>query len=93
MKKLGYIKIEDVMELVKLVHRVHMETKHYVSIQFSNHGHDVFVSVMKGEFKEYKPFELFDGFNIYDPSYPEDEAEQYKKIRNYLKELLGETDG
>lgn len=92
-KKLGLIKIEDVMELVKLVHRVHMETEHYACIRFDNYGHDVFVNVMKGGFRKYKSYDLSEGFVIYIPLYPEDEAERFCKIRNYLKELLGETDG
>lgn len=92
MKKLGYIKIEDVMELVKLVHRVHMETEYYASIEFSNFGHDVVVTAKEGGFMETK-YSLFKDLEIYNPRNPKYEAEKFLEIRNYLKELLGETDG
>lgn len=90
MKELGYIKINDVLELVKLVHRVHMETDHYASIQFSNQGYNLLVTAMENGFKASRQYDLFECFNLYDSKYPQIEVSQYCKIRDYLKGLLGE---
>lgn len=90
MKELGYIKIDDVLELVKLVHRVHMETDHYASIQFSNQGYDLFVTAMENGFELSKQYDLFEQFSLYNTNHPQSEVNQYCKIRDYLKGLLGE---
>lgn len=90
MKELGYIKIDDVLELVKLVHRVHMETDHFASIQFSNYGYDITVTSMKNGFSSDKTYDLFENFSLYNSRCMQHEVNQYCKIRDYLKGLLGE---
>ena len=90
MRELGYIKIEDVLELVKLVHRVHMETEHYASIDFCSHETNVVVSVYKEGWARGKEPDLFGFINIYNPWDYEREAERFCRIRNYLKALLEE---
>lgn len=89
-KELGYIKIEDVLELVKLVHRVHMETDNYVGIELCNNGYSVLVTAHKGRFRTSEEFDLFEFISLYDPKCPQHEVNQYCKIRDYLKGLLGE---
>ena len=89
-KELGYIKIDDVLELVKLVHRVHMETDHYASIQFSNYGYDITVASMKNGFSSDKKYDLLENFSLYNSRRMLHEVNQYRKIRDYLKDLLGE---
>lgn len=88
-KELGYIKIEDVLELVKLVHRVNMETWHYVDFIFC--GFSVSVYVMKHGFQyPGKAWDFVERFSLYNPCDEKEEAEMFCKIRNYLKGLLGE---
>ena len=88
-KELGYIKIEDVLELVKLVHRVNMETRHYVVLDFC--GFSTSVYVMKNGFKYPGRVWDFDGrFYFYEPFNKENDVNEFCKIRDYLKGLLGE---
>ena len=93
MKTVGKIKIDDVMELVKLVSRVHMETEHYAEIQISNFGHNVSVWAMEGGFDSSRKFSFNEDLNLYDPYDQEGDADTYRKIREYLKSLLGENNG
>lgn len=89
----GLVKMDDVLELVKLVHRIHTETNHYASIEFCNTGYEVFVAAMKDGFVEGKEYSLFQGFCIYDSRNHAIDSLKYRQTRDYLRELLGEKYG
>lgn len=89
--EVGYIKIEDFLELIKLADRVLMETNHYVSICYGPTCIDV--DVMKNGFTARREFDFSERFIMYDPWVPKRDAEKFKEVKNYLKGLLGENNG
>lgn len=82
------ITIDDVLELVKLVHQVHIKTKHYASIDFSNYGNNVNVYVRKGGFRPDRPIDLLESINIYKAE--KTDLIAYQKTADYLIGLLNE---
>ena len=88
--EVGKIKLEDVLTIVKLAHRVHMETEHYVGINFSNWGHGVMIYVMEGGFNSKKKYSFAEYFSFYDPYSEERDIRTYCKIKDYLKGLLSD---
>ena len=60
--EVGYIKIDDLVELIKLADRVLMETEHYVSICYGPSSVDVLV--MKDGFHRNKDYDLSERFVI-----------------------------
>lgn len=84
--KLGYIKIEDFIELVRLADKVIMETEHYVSIHYTSSNVEIYV--MKNGFNYKKEFDFARRFIMYDPWAPERDAEKFQETKEYLKGLL-----
>ena len=84
--ELGYIKIDDFIELVRLADKIIMETEHYVVIEYSPLCVDV--RVMNDGHDRRKEFDLRERFVIYDPWTPERDAEKFQEIKDYLKGLL-----
>jgi hypothetical protein len=85
--QLGYIKIEDFIELVRLADKVIMETEHYVYIEYGPSSVDVYV--MKDGLHRNKDYDLVERFVMYDPWAPKRDAEKFCTARDYLKSLLG----
>lgn len=88
---LGYIKIEDLIDLIRLANRILTETEHYVYIEYGPSSVDIYV--MKDGFRRNRDYDLRERFVMYDPWAPKREAEKFKEIKNYLKGLLGENNG
>jgi hypothetical protein len=88
---LGYIKIEDLIDLIRLADRILTETEHYVYIEYGPSSVDIYV--MKDGFRRNRDYDLRERFVMYDPWAPKREAEKFKEIKNYLKGLLGENNG
>lgn len=88
---LGYIKIEDLIDLIRLADRILTETEHYVYIEYGPSSVDIYV--MKDGFRRNRDYDLRERFVMYDPWAPKREAEKFKEIKNYLKGLLGEING
>lgn len=86
---LGYIKIEDLIDLIRLADRILTETEHYVYIEYGPSSVDIYV--MKDGFRRNRDYDLRERFVMYDPWAPKREAEKFKEIKNYLKGLLGES--
>ena len=88
---LGYIKTEDLIDLIRLADRILTETEHYVYIEYGPSSVDIYV--MKDGFRRNRDYDLRERFVMYDPWAPKREAEKFKEIKNYLKGLLGENNG
>ena len=86
---LGYIKIEDLIDLIRLANRILTETEHYVYIEYGPSSVDIYV--MKDGFRRNRDYDLRERFVMYDPWVPKREAEKFKEIKNYMKGLLGEN--
>jgi hypothetical protein len=86
--QLGYIKIEDFIDLVRLADKVIMETEHYVNIEYGPTSIEVYV--MKDGFHRSKDYDLKERFAMYDPWAPKRDAEKFGRIKDYLNSLLGE---
>lgn len=84
--EVGYIKIEDLIDLIRLADRILTETEHYVYIEYGPSSVDVYA--MKDGFRRNKDYDLRERFVMYDPWAPEREAERFKEIKDYLKGLL-----
>ena len=88
---LGYIKIEDLIDLIRLADRILTETEHYVYIEYGPSSVDIYV--MKDGFRRNRDYDMRERFVMYDPWAPKREAEKFKEIKNYMKGLLGENNG
>ena len=63
--KTGYIKIDDIIDLIRLVDKVITETDHYVKIGYGPIL--VGIYVMKGGFHSEKKYDFVSHFVMYDP--------------------------
>ena len=84
--EVGYIKVEDFLELIKLADRILRETNNYVYIEYGPSSVDIYV--MKDGFQRNKDYDLSERFVMYDPWNPRRDAEKFKTIKDYLKGLL-----
>lgn len=83
---LGYIKTEDLIDLIRLADRILTETEHYVYIEYGPSSVDIYV--MKDGFHRNRDYDLRERFIMYDPWAPKREAKRFKEIKDYLKGML-----
>ena len=86
--ELGYIKIDDIIDLIRLIDKVITETDHYVKVDYGPSLMEVYI--MKNGFHYKKDFDFVRRFVMYDPRAPERDAEKFRETKDYLKGLLEE---
>lgn len=84
--ELGYIKIDDIIDFIRLVDKVITETEHYVNVYYGTSLIEVYI--MKNGFHYKKDFDFVRRFVMYDPWAPERDAEKFRETKDYLKGLL-----